>query len=700
MHHKPESQHRKSITKLLPKLSVRWLMERYLMGLISKTVENRYFSSAPFKVFAASYHETMATISAPAMTSLQMASIKIEEGPQEKEGVSGKLQSNSVPRRSYLINPFLFLKEIQKGYLVTNISPKSSDGEDVEVLVLKNCNIEIPSNTPSGLITRKSEPYTIGDIHLVLVTPKEEYNYSFVMSRKGRKYLNVLERTKVVNALLSGEGGKSSSAPSIVPPIDGSTSLGSSYSFERSLSLKETTSTTLPLDLTLQRHLAYQHDPKVPVCFPKESLWISKKPEERFGDADEDSDDDEMLFFLEAGAPAAAANEPPRRRESSGITVEGDKGSNAATAGISSSEIDGNTLLKTVLKREKSVFSRYNVVCSFGCDFERVLLKCEDVDRSLHNGHRGRKYCHLPPSIHQAQIAQKLRRNAQWVSEQERRARLKRSATTSFPAKKTAQIQACQDKWWSASSIMTLLCSAVFYCYVAVNLCVMDICIAQNTLPIILVPSGPTALISRNNAIDMLQNGKFMDPLKAPKLTTVAEDKKALHSFGAITIDHFFKGKNRKFQVIESRYASRFQAKEWNSVVAVLLHGGRWQFHGWPFSNFTDLFLSVMGCMFLYDTDTLLPDVNNWRVKVILRWCLHELVKFPYLLRMHSLEVFQAAYNFVFLTFLGSKKILRISRSHRYNDTAICKEFWEVLEQFLLSPRVRHPNVDLKLNAT
>ncbi|OEH80047.1 RNA polymerase II accessory cdc73 family related protein [Cyclospora cayetanensis] len=74
----------------------------------------------------------------------------------------------------------------------------------VERLVLQKRNCYIDAGAPSGIASRKREAYTVADLWLLLSTPKEAYNY-LAITEKGHRYINVLERPKILHAI-SGPG--------------------------------------------------------------------------------------------------------------------------------------------------------------------------------------------------------------------------------------------------------------------------------------------------------------------------------------------------------------------------------------------------------------------------------------------------------------------------------------------------------------
>ncbi|KAL8274705.1 hypothetical protein Esti_001420 [Eimeria stiedai] len=75
-----------------------------------------------------------------------------------------------------------------------------NEGPSLDQLVLQHRNCFLDARAPTGLESRKREPFCVGDVWLLLATPKENYNYLFT-TQKGFKYINVLDRQRVVSAV-------------------------------------------------------------------------------------------------------------------------------------------------------------------------------------------------------------------------------------------------------------------------------------------------------------------------------------------------------------------------------------------------------------------------------------------------------------------------------------------------------------------
>ncbi|AFZ81158.1 RNA pol II accessory factor, Cdc73 family domain-containing protein [Theileria equi strain WA] len=182
-----------------------------------------------------------------------------------------------------------------------------------------------------------------------------------------------------------------------------------------------------------------------------------------------------------------------------------------------------------------------------------------------------------------------------------------------------------------------------------------EICFKYRKKPIIIVPSGTASIIARQNIKQLLQDNQFIDSQESLRAGGPTVSNLPMN---AIEIVHTIAKRPVKFRVVENSYVSRFTNADWVSVVCVVLNvkGERWQFHGYPFESFIDLFMTMKGVLFVHDADMVPSEMGSWDIKV-----------------------------------------LRISRSHRHNDASIAKEFWQYMENFLLQPRQRKINHSKKL---
>ncbi|EAN31654.2 RNA pol II accessory factor Cdc73 family protein [Theileria parva strain Muguga] len=174
-----------------------------------------------------------------------------------------------------------------------------------------------------------------------------------------------------------------------------------------------------------------------------------------------------------------------------------------------------------------------------------------------------------------------------------------------------------------------------------------EICCKYRKRPIIIVPSGTSSIISRQNIKQLLQDHQFVDQHQSMKNDGILQSNLPMN---AVEIVHTVGKKPVKFRVVENSYVSRFTNHDWVSVVCVVLNvkGERWQFNNYPFESFIDMFMTLKGVLFVHDGDIVPSEMCSWDIKVF-----------------------------------------RISRSHRHNDASVSREFWQYIDNFLLHPRLR-----------
>ncbi|GIX64536.1 RNA polymerase II accessory factor CDC73 [Babesia caballi] len=142
-----------------------------------------------------------------------------------------------------------------------------------------------------------------------------------------------------------------------------------------------------------------------------------------------------------------------------------------------------------------------------------------------------------------------------------------------------------------------------------------EICCKYRKKPVIIVPSGTMSIVARHNIKQLLEDHQFVDPQE------IMRSKNAVVStlpMNAVEVIHTIAGRNIKFRVVENSYTTKFTTSDWISVVCVILNvkGGQWQFNGYPFESFVDMFMTMKGALFIYDTDNIPAEMNNWDLKV------------------------------------------------------------------------------------
>jgi len=128
-------------------------------------------------------------------------------------------------------------------------------------------------------------------------------------------------------------------------------------------------------------------------------------------------------------------------------------------------------------------------------------------------------------------------------------------------------------------------------------------------IPIIIVPSAPTSLITMYNVKQFLEDKQYLEPQECrnqgvKKESKIIIERKRSDGKGAL-----------KYCVVDS--VDRFRDQEWERVVAVFTCGATWQFKGWKWTNPTELFSKVRGFYLQYQDDVLKEPVKEWNVKIL-----------------------------------------------------------------------------------
>ncbi|KAL6754061.1 RNA pol II accessory factor, Cdc73 family-domain-containing protein [Haematococcus lacustris] len=132
-------------------------------------------------------------------------------------------------------------------------------------------------------------------------------------------------------------------------------------------------------------------------------------------------------------------------------------------------------------------------------------------------------------------------------------------------------------------------------------------------VPIIIVPSGMTAMINMWNARQFLEEGRF-------------QPSEALQASGAVkasslTIQrtaHKPQGKAVVYEITDKPPAKT--SPDWGRVVAVIVQGAKWQFKDWPFpgaaaGELMETFSQVAGFYVHFKDEKVPPAVASWNVK-------------------------------------------------------------------------------------
>eukprot|EP01006_Ploeotia_vitrea_P039701 TRINITY_DN66366_c3_g6_i1.p1 TRINITY_DN66366_c3_g6~~TRINITY_DN66366_c3_g6_i1.p1 ORF type:complete len:431 (-),score=234.97 TRINITY_DN66366_c3_g6_i1:30-1301(-) len=131
-------------------------------------------------------------------------------------------------------------------------------------------------------------------------------------------------------------------------------------------------------------------------------------------------------------------------------------------------------------------------------------------------------------------------------------------------------------------------------------------------IPIIIVPSAPTSLLTLENALYFLQNGEYKSREEAQALNAknnisrlskfITIKRSALCDPAAEAIYHVYSD------------AKLLSKADWDRVVAVFAHGAEWQFSGWPFKSPAHLFENICGFHVHWNDVPLHKNIAKWNV--------------------------------------------------------------------------------------
>lgn len=155
-------------------------------------------------------------------------------------------------------------------------------------------------------------------------------------------------------------------------------------------------------------------------------------------------------------------------------------------------------------------------------------------------------------------------------------------------------------------------------------------------MPTIVVPCASQAVVNIQNVKDLLVNGKW----------TMPSTDRWLHRPRVVEFTKSIGGEELTFRVVDS--TAKFDKKDWKSCVAVVVDGKEWQFRGWPFQSFGQLFNAIKG--FYINMDNLPSHANS------AKWSVQRML---------------------------------VKRNTRHQDPGLAREFWSVLENFMTQKRRR-----------
>ncbi|EPS68631.1 hypothetical protein M569_06137 [Genlisea aurea] len=164
-------------------------------------------------------------------------------------------------------------------------------------------------------------------------------------------------------------------------------------------------------------------------------------------------------------------------------------------------------------------------------------------------------------------------------------------------------------------------------------------------VPIILVPSAFTTLITIYNVKEFLEDGVFI-PTEV-KLKQMQGQKP-----DCVTVQKKFSSRDRvaaaaAYEVRDK--PSSLKSDDWDRVVAVFVLGKDWQFKDWPFKDHVEIFNKILGFYMRFGDDSMESSESS---KAIKQW---------------------------------NVKIISLSKNKRHQDRTAALEVWEKLEEFMRS---------------
>ncbi|EPT27444.1 RNA polymerase II accessory factor CDC73 [Toxoplasma gondii TgCatPRC2] len=553
-----------------------------------------------------------------------------------------------------------------------------------EALVFPELNCYLPATLPSGLESRRKESFSLADIFLLLSTPKELYTYSYI-AQKGHRYINVLERSKIVSFFesLSPAANKlAGSAGAPLPAPVGHSGLGDKSQLPSSVfapalgdAAASRTQTLLVLDPTLPIKLPGalegaqgQHldgDSRGEEGLPfweagERSLVADDRLEKVMPQAWPDADVRQVALYAKT-AVHALDEMRRKKREAGAQSGENDGGADGQKRLKTGSEEAAedeeqeekaeqrmrDALASLVFARvQRPLVQRCSAVQLTGFSFDAIFQKFVEVEKERNAGRSLAAFSHSKGDGSDGLGRFKADSSI---------ARLPRHGGGGRADNQVPSAAAAAGRREGQGKPRICVLEEV-YAY-------------RKRKAIILIPPVTSvggsnlvsALLNRYNVVDLLENSQFVSPQDARE--RAARDGTLGADQGRLEVRHEIRNKQFKFMLVETSYAAKFTPEQWKCVVAIIINVAsasslKLHFGGWPFRDWIDLFLSYKGVMFAYEEDAIPPEVASLSVKVI-----------------------------------------RLSRSHRYNDAAAATEFWACLEEFLLQPRRLCLAFDRRLDA-
>ncbi|KAI1723905.1 parafibromin [Ditylenchus destructor] len=126
--------------------------------------------------------------------------------------------------------------------------------------------------------------------------------------------------------------------------------------------------------------------------------------------------------------------------------------------------------------------------------------------------------------------------------------------------------------------------------------------------PIIIIPATGTALITMYNAVDILQDLKFVSTEEKKRQKSKRENE--------VLIQRHKETGTVPYRVIDNPL--RLKDEEWDRVVAVFVQGPAWQFKDWKWGgNPVEIFSNVAAFHLKFDDQKIDANVARWSVHVL-----------------------------------------------------------------------------------
>jgi len=143
------------------------------------------------------------------------------------------------------------------------------------------------------------------------------------------------------------------------------------------------------------------------------------------------------------------------------------------------------------------------------------------------------------------------------------------------------------------------------------NKIVMELGIQSSQVPIIVVPSAMTSLITMYNAESFLGGGLFRTSTEMRSKNPVKQEKVVIMRQSYLNPE-----KNCPFEIIDN--VKHVASADWPRVVAVFVNGARWQFTGWPWGGVpANIFDKVLGFHMYFEDEQINKTILTWKVKLM-----------------------------------------------------------------------------------